>query len=107
MSAGASRRRRQILRAGRSMVLSRADLSESLTVTGYAPPPQAAQLAEGAGRAPFIAQITADETTRSGYTPRSGDQLRDGPKTYTLTDASPVYDRATLCGWTLIASGGS
>lgn len=89
------------------MVLSRANLSESLTVTGYAPPPQAAQLAEGAGKAPLIAQITADETARSGYTPRSGDQLRYGPKTYTLTDVSPVYDRATLCGWTLIASGGS
>jgi len=107
MSAGASRRRRQILRVGRSMVLSRADLSESVTVTGYAPPPQASQLAEGAGKAPFIAQITADETTRSGYVPRPRDELRDGLKTYTLTDASPVYDRATLCGWTLIASGGS
>ncbi|NVN05344.1 hypothetical protein HW509_06995 [Asaia spathodeae] len=106
MSVGASRRRRQILRAGRPMVLSRANLSESLTVTGYAPPPQAAQLAEGAGKAPLIVQITADETARIGYTPRSGDQLRDGPKTYTLTDASPVYDWATLCGWTLIASGG-
>lgn len=107
MSVGASRRRRQILRAGRYMVLSRADLSESLTVLGYAPPPQAAQLDEGAGKAPFIAQITADETSRSGYRPRLRDTLRDGPKTYTLTDASPVYDRGTLCGWTLIASGGS
>jgi len=107
MSLGANRRRRQIQRAGRVMVLSRVDLSASLTVQGYAPPPQVAQLAEGVGKAPLLAQITADETNRSGYTPRKGDQLRDGPKTYTLTDASPVYDRGTLCGWSLIASGGS
>ncbi|GBQ14743.1 hypothetical protein [Swaminathania salitolerans] len=107
MSAGASRRRRQILRTGRPIVLSRADLSASVTVTGYAPPPQASQLAEGVGKATLLAQITADETSRTGYEPRKGDNLRDGPKTYTLTDASPVFDRGTLCGWTLIASGGS
>lgn len=89
------------------MILSRANLEQSLTVTGYAPPPQAAQLAEGAGKASFIAQLTADETGRSSYVPRQGDQLKDGAKTYTLTEASPVYDRGTLSGWTLIASGGA
>ncbi|WP_122039318.1 hypothetical protein [Asaia bogorensis] len=107
MSVGASRRRRQILRAGRLMVLSRPRMEGSLSVTGYAPPPQASQLAEGVGKATVLVQITADETGRTGYEPRKGDTLRDGPKAYTLTDASPVFDRGTLCGWTLIASGGA
>ena len=107
MSVGASRRRRQILRAGRLMVLSRPRMDSSLSVTGYAPPPQASQLAEGVGKATLLVQITADETGRTGYVPTVRDQLRDGPKTYTLTDASPVFDRGTLCGWTLIASGGA
>ncbi|GBQ89247.1 hypothetical protein [Asaia krungthepensis] len=107
MSVGVNRRRRQIQRAGRLMVLSRPRLEGSLSVTGYAPPPQASQLAEGVGKAALIVQITADETNRTGYVPRKGDILRDGPKDYTLTDAMPVYERAVLSGWTLIASGGS
>lgn len=107
MSVGASRRRRQIQRAGRPMVLSRPRMEGSLTVTGYAPPPQASQLAEGVGKAVLVVQIAADETNRTGYEPRKGDTLRDGTKTYTLTDASPVFDRGTLCGWTLVASGGA
>lgn len=107
MSAGASRRRRQILRAGRLMVLSRPRMEGSLTVTGFAPPPQASQLAEGVGKASLIVQITAQETNRTGYEPRKGDALRDGAKTYTLTDATPVYEKTILSGWTLIALGGS
>ncbi|GBQ96451.1 hypothetical protein AA23498_2641 [Acetobacter nitrogenifigens DSM 23921 = NBRC 105050] len=101
------RRRRQIADKGRMMRLMRADQSQSVSVMAYAPPPQASQLADGVARAPFVAQIGADEVTAAAYMPKPRDRVEDGPKTYTLTDATPVYDGSTVCGWTLIAAGGN
>lgn len=88
------------------MTLSHPRDGSTVTVMAYAPPPQASQLVEGVARAAFIAQITADETGGADFTPLKGDDLTDGPKTYTLTDASPIYDGATLIGWTLVSAGG-
>ncbi|MFT8776266.1 MAG: hypothetical protein ABF893_06355 [Gluconacetobacter liquefaciens] len=107
MSWRADRRRRQIRAKGRSMTLSRPRNGGSVTLTAYAPPPQASQLSDGVARAAFIAQITADETGSAGFIPQEGDNLVDGSCTYTLTDAAGVYDGPTLIGWTLIAAGGS
>ncbi|MFW7267538.1 hypothetical protein ACMAUO_06150 [Gluconacetobacter sp. Hr-1-5] len=88
------------------MTLSHPRDGSSVIVIASGPPPQSSQLVEGVARAPFIAQITADETGAAGFTPKKGDSLTDGPKTYTLTDASPVYDSAALVGWTLVSAGG-
>lgn len=106
MSYRTERRRRLIRTKGRPMVLSHPRDGTSVPVIAYAPPPQAAQLVEGVGRAALIVQIAADETGAAGFTPIRGDRLVDGPKTYTLTDASPVYDGAVLAGWTLVSAGG-
>lgn len=100
-------RRRQISAKGRQMVLRRVDGNTSVTVQGYAPPAQSADIMDATVKASFICQITNDELASSGYgSPAAMDRLRDGPKLYTLTDATPVYDGPTLCGWTLIAAGG-
>lgn len=100
-------RRRQIHAKGRQMRLMTADQKTSVTVMGYAPPAQAAQIADATAQTAFIAQITNDELASSGYgSPGALDRLRDGARTYTLTDATAVYDGPTLCGWTLIAAGG-
>lgn len=101
-------RRRQIRAKGRTMRLSRAGGAPYVDVIGYAPPPQSAQLIEGVAQAAFICQITNDELTANpdyGY-PTRADRLTDGPSTYVLTDARPVYDGATVAGWTLVAMGG-
>lgn len=98
-------RRRQIMAKGRQMVLSSGDITCQLQA--YAPPPQASQLADGVARADFIAQIMADEVNAAGITPTQKMRLKDGPKTYVLTDASPVYDQGVVCGWTLVSAGGA
>lgn len=99
-------RRRQIMAKGRQMVLTERDDSNPVTLRAYAPPPQSSQLADGMPKAAFIAQTLTDELNAANVTPRALCRLQDGPKTYTLTDATPVYDGATICGWTLIAAGG-
>ena len=99
-------RRRQIMVKGRQMVLTARDGSNPVTLRAYAPPPQSSQLADGMPKAAFFAQTLADELNAVNVTPRAQFYLQDGPKTYTLTDATPVYDGATICGWTLIAAGG-
>lgn len=100
-------RRRQIMAKGRLMLLQMADSSKSVTVLGYAPPAQAAQIVDATAKTAFVCQITNTELTSSGYgAPAALDRLKDGPKLYVLTDATPVYDGATLCGWTLVAAGG-
>lgn len=91
---------------GRQMVLTERDDSNPVTLRAYAPPPQSSQLADGMPKAAFIAQTLTDELNAANVTPRALCRLQDGPKTYTLTDATPVYDGATICGWTLIAAGG-
>lgn len=78
----------------------------SFSVMGFSSPPQASQLDAGVPVAAFIAQITADETGAKSFVPKKGDRIVDGPKTYTLTDASPVYDGETICGWALVSAGG-
>lgn len=89
------------------MTLSRPNGSASLSVLGYAPPPQSAQITADAPQAAFICQITNDELTGSAYgRPLNADRLTDGDSTYTLTDARPVYDGSAIAGWTLIAEGG-
>ena len=105
MSSRTRRRRRQIRRKGRLMTLVHPQ-GDNINVLGFAPPPQSAQLQDGVERAPFVCQITADETSAAGFTPRAGDWLTDGGKKWTLTDAEPVYDGPAVCGWTLIAAGG-
>lgn len=107
MSYRTDRRRRQITSKGRLMHLMRADSSESIGVMAYAPPPQTAQLFEGVAASTFIAQITTDETSAASFAPMNGDILKDGEKEYTLTEATPVYDRQDLCGWTLVSAGGN
>ncbi|GCD74162.1 hypothetical protein NBRC3299_0454 [Acetobacter pasteurianus NBRC 3299] len=99
-------RKRLLARSGRQMVLTARDGRNPVTLRAYAPPPQSSQLADGMPKAPFIAQTLADELNAANVTPRAQCYLQDGPKTYTLTDATPVYDGATICGWTLIAAGG-
>jgi hypothetical protein len=100
-------RRRQINAKGRQMVLMTADKEKPVTVQGYAPPAQVADIADATAKTAFICQITNDELASSGYGPPAAlDRLKDGSKLYTLTDATPVYDGPTLCGWTLIAAGG-
>lgn len=101
----AQARRRQINAKGRPMVIRRPGQTAGVTMQAYAPPAQAAQIIDGMGSAAFIAQVMADALTAYG-TPAKDDTVQDGPKTYTLTDAMPVYDGPTLCGWTLIAAGG-
>lgn len=98
-------RRRQIRAKGRTMQLMRPG-GVSFAILAFAPPPQASQLTDGVPVAAFIAQTTADETGANGFTPKKGDRITDGPKTYTLTDASPVYDGSVICGWTLVSAGG-
>ncbi|AXC25911.1 MULTISPECIES: hypothetical protein [Acetobacter] len=99
-------RKRLLARSGRQMVLTARDGSNPVTLRAYAPPPQSSQLADGMPKAPFIAQTLADELSAANVTPKAQWHLTDGPKTYSLTDATPVYDGATICGWTLIAAGG-
>ncbi|MDN7354341.1 hypothetical protein [Acetobacter senegalensis] len=107
MSYRTERRRRQISAKGRQMVLKTATGETSVTVQGYAPPAQVADIADAAAKTAFVCQITNDELAASSYgAPAPLDKLKDGPKSYTLTDATPVYDGPTLCGWTLIAAGG-
>ncbi|MBS1015197.1 hypothetical protein [Acetobacter persici] len=100
------RRRRQINAKGRPMQLMRPDKSASVTVTAYAPPPQAITLEDGVSVAPFAAQIAATDTAAASYTPARGDWLLDNGRRYTVTDAVPVYDGPALSGWSLIAKGG-
>lgn len=100
-------RRRLIREQGRDMVLSRYGANNPVTVRAYGPPPQTASLTdEGLAIDPFIVQITDDETSAAGWTPIPRDSLTDGKRLYNLTDATPVYDKGVLCGWTLIAAGG-
>ncbi|MGV4855780.1 hypothetical protein [Acetobacter senegalensis] len=107
MSYRTERRRRQISAKGRQMVLMTADRAKSVTVQGYTPPAQVADIADATAKTAFICQITNDELASSGYGPPAAmDRLKDGPKLYTLTDATPVYDGPALSGWTLIAAGG-
>lgn len=87
------------------MTIRRPGQSVGVAMQGYAPPAQASQIVNGMGLAPFVCQVMADALTAHG-TPAKDDTVQDGPKTYTLTDAAPVYDGPTLCGWTLIAAGG-
>lgn len=105
MSYRTDRRRRQISTKGRQMVLSRAGGTASVTLMAYAPPAQSAQITNDMAQAPFVAQVMADALSGYGM-PAQDDRVQDGPKTYTLTDAQPVYDGPTVCGWTLIAAGG-
>ncbi|GAN68325.1 hypothetical protein [Acetobacter orleanensis] len=105
MSYRTDRRHRQIATKGRPMIIRRPGQSAGVTIQAYAPPAQAAQIINGMGSASFIAQTMADALTAHGL-PAKDDTVQDGPKAYTLTDATPVYDGPTLCGWTLIAAGG-
>lgn len=97
-------RRRQISAKGRQMVLS--SNGTSVTLKAYSPPPQAAQLQDGVAKAAFVVEIMADEVNAQGLMPAADMEITDGPKFYTLTDAVPIYDGPTLCGWRLIAAGG-
>mgnify|MGYP001166925642 CR=1 FL=1 len=100
-------RRRQIRAKGRTMRLMRPTGTPYVSVMAYAPPPQAVALETGAAVAPFVAQITNDELATTTYgVPRTNDILMDGDRRYALKDAQPVYDGSTICGWTLISSGG-
>lgn len=80
----------------------------STTVIAFLPPPTVATLDTAiAKQKNVVVEITNDELAAADYgQPCNGDRLTDGPKHYTLTDASPVFDRETLCGWVLIAAGG-
>lgn len=104
MSYRTDRRRRQISTKGRQMVLG--SNGTSVTLKAYSPPPQATQLQDGVANATFVVEIMADEVNAKGLTPAADMEITDGPKFYTLTDAVPIYDGPTLCGWRLIAAGG-
>lgn len=98
-------RARLIARFGRPMVLRRPNGSASVPVQGYAPPAQVASAEDGAPLTQFICQ-TGPLPSAFGV-PQRLDKLIDGPKAYTLADATPVYEGAALIGWTLIAAGGA
>lgn len=98
-------RARLIARFGRPMTLAHADRTASASITGYAPPADIAQTEDGSPRVQFICQT--GPLPSSYGTPRRTDKLTDGEKIYTLSDAVPVYEAATLIGWTLIAAGGA
>lgn len=103
------RRRRQIRHKGRTMTLSQGG-SRGLTVDliAYSAPPATAALEAGVSVMPFVAEITNDELAAVQFgRPKNGDRLVDGSRTYTLTDATAVYDGSTICGWKLFAAGGT
>ncbi|GAN61603.1 hypothetical protein ACI01nite_25040 [Acetobacter cibinongensis] len=97
-------RRRQIRTKGRQMILEHSGIKVPLLA--YAPPPTAADIQSGVAQASFVAEIQADEVQVAGITPAASMEIVDGSKFYTLTDAIPIYDRQTICGWRLIAAGG-
>ena len=101
------RRRRQIRHKGRVMTLSRVN-GNPIPLIAYAAPPATAALEVGVSIMPFAAETLNDELAAASYgVPRNGDILTDGNREYTLTDATPVYDGSMLCGWKLIAAGGT
>jgi hypothetical protein len=108
MGHSTRRRIRQLNRKGRDMVLAHPGNTDSVTVRGYLPPPDAAQITSEVARVSIVVEIgIAELAAKPGFgDPKPTDKLRDGKRTYTLTDAVPVYDGDTLSGWTLIAAGG-
>ncbi|UMM63100.1 hypothetical protein [Aristophania vespae] len=102
------RRRRQLQKKGRLFQLSRANKSP-FNVLGYGTPPTTVTLNNAAPSQLFLVQIGHAEIEQApDYDhPRNGDKLIDGPKKYTLTDASPIYKKDQLIGWVLIAKGGT
>ncbi|GBR07463.1 hypothetical protein [Gluconobacter frateurii] len=107
------RRRRQIRRKGRMMALSRANNGSlpapvAVNLIAYSAPPATAALEAGVSVMPFVAEILNDELQAAGYgRPHNMDQLKDGDRIYTLTDATAVYDGDQICGWKLFAAGGT
>jgi len=101
-------RRRQIRKKGRMMTLSRPTGANPVTLMAYAAPPTTAALESGVSVMPFVAETLNDELAAAGYgQPRNADILTDGNREYTLTDAAAVYDGSDICGWKLIAAGGT
>ncbi|MBS1057264.1 hypothetical protein NKW55_05030 [Gluconobacter kondonii] len=101
-------RRRQIRKKGRLMTLSRPSGANPVTLMAYAAPPATAALESGVSVMPFVAETLNDELAAADYgQPRNADILTDGGRQYALTDATPVYDGSMLCGWKLIAAGGT
>ena len=108
MGQRTDRRRRQIRKKGRLMTLSRPSGANSVTLMAYAAPPATAALESGVSVMPFVAETLNDELAAADYgQPRNADILTDGGRQYALTDATPVYDGSMLCGWKLIAAGGT
>jgi len=107
------RRRRQIRRKGRMMALFRANNGAlpapvPVNLIAYSAPPATAALEAGVSVMPFVAETLNDELQAAGYgRPRKDDRLVDGGRTYTLTDATAVYDGDQICGWKLFAAGGT
>lgn len=81
----------------------------SLTVQGYAPPPQSGSLVDAEAQQPMLVQIGANELAAKPLfgRPHHGDKLNDGGRTYTITEASAVYEGPAVIGWALVAVGGS
>lgn len=102
------RRRRQIRKKGRLMTLSRPSGTKPVTLMAYAAPPATAVLESGVSVMPFVVETLNDELAAAAYgQPANADILTDGGRQYALTDAAPVYDGSELCGWKLIAAGGT
>ncbi|GEM16038.1 hypothetical protein [Gluconobacter oxydans] len=107
MGVAADRRRRQIRHKGRMMTISRVS-GEPVALIAYSAPPATAALEAGVSVMPFVAETLNDELAAAGYgRPANADILTDGGRQYALTDAAPVYDGSELCGWKLIAAGGT
>ena len=108
MGYQAACRRRQIRKKGRLMRLSQANGTKAVTLMAYAAPPATAALESGVSVMPFVAETLNDELAAAGYgQPANADVLTDGGREYTLTDATAVYDGSEICGWKLIAAGGT
>jgi len=108
MGQRTDRRRRQIRKKGRLMTLSEANGTNTVTLMAYAAPPTTAALESGVSVMPFVAETLNDELAAAGYgQPANADILTDGGRDYTLTDATAVYDGSEICGWKLIAAGGT
>lgn len=108
MGQRTDRRRRQIRKKGRLMTLSQVNGTNAVTLMAYAAPPTTATLESGVSVMPFVAETLNDELAAAGYgQPANADVLTDGGREYTLTDATAVYDGSEICGWKLIAAGGT
>jgi hypothetical protein len=102
-------RRRIIGAKGRPMTLRRSghtDLSVLGTLTSYSP--ETIQVGGDVKQGDGKVNLLNDEIAAAGQpAPRAKDQLVIDGKTWAVMGSFPVYDAASVIGWTLWVRGGS